>query len=188
MTRTSTSKSDDADGAAGGDGQGDSIGARAAARSALDVMLTDAAIDDGGVRRFVKPTTALKVAAALARRPGRLASRVGELGQEVARAAAGRSAQAPAKGDRRFADPAWSENWLLRRLLQSYLAAVEVVDELIDDAQLDWRSERQARFAAGNILDALAPTNFPWSNPVVLREIMDKGGANLITRRAAVRA
>jgi poly[(R)-3-hydroxyalkanoate] polymerase subunit PhaC len=29
------------------------------------------------------------------------------------------------------------------------------------------------------VLDALAPTNFPWSNPVVLRETVDQGGANL---------
>jgi polyhydroxyalkanoate synthase subunit PhaC len=161
--------------------QPESAGARAAARSALDVMLTDAAIEDAGVRRFIKPTAAVNVAAALARRPNRVAHRLGGLGQELARAAAGRSGQAPPKGDRRFVDPAWSENWLLRRLLQSYLATVEVVDELIDDAELDWRTERQARFAAGNILDGLAPTNFPWSNPAVLREIVDRGGANLIT-------
>jgi class II poly(R)-hydroxyalkanoic acid synthase len=30
-------------------------------------------------------------------------------------------------------------------------------------------------------MDALAPTNFPWSNPVVLREIVNTGGANLTT-------
>jgi polyhydroxyalkanoate synthase subunit PhaC len=161
-------------------GERDSVGARAAARSALDVMLTDAAIDDGGVRRFVKPTAAVKVAAKLARRPDRVASRLGSLGREFARAAAGRSERMPAKGDRRFADPAWSENWLLRRLLQAYLATAATVDELIDDAQLDWRTERQARFAAGNVLDALAPTNFPWSNPAVLRETVDRGGANLL--------
>jgi polyhydroxyalkanoate synthase len=97
------------------------VGARAAARSALDVMLTDAAIDDGGVGRFVKPAAAAKVAVALARRPGRLAGRVRELGGEVGRAGLGRSQLAPAKGDRRFADPAWQGNWLLRRVLQAYL-------------------------------------------------------------------
>jgi polyhydroxyalkanoate synthase len=160
----------------------DSVGPRAAARSALDVMLTDAAIDDGGVRRFIKPTAAAKVAAALLRRPARLANRVGGLGQELGRIAAGRSEQAPAKSDRRFADPAWGENWLLRRLLQSYLATAETLDQLISDAELDWRTERQARFAAGNVLDAIAPTNFPWSNPAVLREIVDKGGAALPER------
>ena len=65
------------------------------------------------------------------------------------------------------------------RLLQAYLAAGGAVDGLIADAELDWRDERQARFAAGNVLDALAPTNFPLTNPAVLREIVDHGGTNL---------
>jgi class II poly(R)-hydroxyalkanoic acid synthase len=144
-------------------------------------MLTDAAVDEGVVSHFIKPTAAVKVAAALTRRPRRMADRVGGLGRDLARAAAGRSDKQPPKGDRRFADAAWQENWLMRRILQGYLAAVEAVDGSIDDAELDWRTERQARFAVGNILDALAPSNFPWSNPVVLREIIDTGGANLLT-------
>src|SRR5262249_19763624 len=158
----------------------DSVGARAAARSALDVMLTDAAIDDAGVRRFIKPTAAVKLAAALARRPERLAGRPAGRGPELIRVAVGPSQPGPSKGDRRFGDPAWSGNWLLRRVLGTYLASADVVDGLIDDARLDWRTERQARFAAGNVLDALAPTNFPWSNPAVLREVVDTGGANLV--------
>jgi polyhydroxyalkanoate synthase len=56
----------------------------------------------------------------------------------------------------------------------------EAVDGLIADAELDWRHERQARFVAGNVLDALAPSNFPWSNPAVVKEIVDQGGANLV--------
>ena len=156
------------------------VGARAAARSALDVMLTDAAVERSGVRRFLRPATAAKVVAALARHPDRVIRRVGGLGGELGRVASGRSQSAPPKGDRRFSDLAWQENWMLRRLMQSYLAAVEAVDGLIEDAELDWRSERQARLAATNLLDALAPTNFPWSNPVVLRETVDRGGANLV--------
>ncbi len=158
----------------------DAVGTQAAARSALDVMLTDAALDEGGVGRFIKPTAAAKVAVALARRPGRLAGRVRDLGGEVRRAGLGRSQLAPAKGDRRFADPAWQGNWLLRRVLQAYLATADTVEQLISDADLDWRTERQARFAATNILDALAPTNFPLTNPAVLHEIVDTGGANLV--------
>jgi polyhydroxyalkanoate synthase len=160
--------------------QRNGIGARAAARSALDVMLTDAATEQSGAGRFLQPTAAGKVIASLARRPNRVGRRVGDLGAEVARVIQGRSEVAPAKGDRRFADRGWQENWLLQRLMQGYLAASETVDGLIDDAELDWRTERQARFAAGNILDALAPTNFPWSNPVVMRETIDRGGANLV--------
>ena len=64
--------------------------------------------------------------------------------------------------------------------MQGYLATCETVDRLISDAELDWRTERQARFAASNVLDALAPTNFPWSNPAVLKESIDDGGANLV--------
>ena len=156
-----------------------SPGARLAARSALDVMLTDAVVEQGGARRFVRPATTVKVAAGLALHPNRVARRATGLGRGLAAAVAGRSETAPAKGDRRFSDRAWQENWLLRRLLQSYLTTAQAVDGLISDAELDWRTERQARFAANNVLDALAPTNFPWSNPAVLRETVDQGGANL---------
>src|SRR6188472_179438 len=157
-----------------------SSGPRLAAQSALDVMLTDAAVEQGSVGRFIQPVASVKVAAKLALHPNRVARRVRGLGRGLAAAAAGRSEVASPKGDRRFTDKAWQQNWLLRRLLQSYLVTAETVDGLISDADLSWRTERQARFAANNLLDALAPTNFPWSNPVVLREIIDQGGANLV--------
>jgi len=105
--------------------------------------------------------------------------RAAGLSAELARTVTGRSELAPAKGDRRFGDPAWERNWALRRVLQGYLAVGEAVDGLISDAGVDWRAERRARLAADNVLDALAPTNFPWSNPVVIKEIVDTGGANL---------
>jgi polyhydroxyalkanoate synthase len=155
-------------------------GARAASRAALDVLLTDAAVSGGGARRFVEPTAAAKALAGLMRRPDRAARRVGALAGELARIAAGRSERAARRGDRRFADRAWQQNWLFRRSLQSYLAVVDTVDGLIDDAELDWQTERRVRFTATNVLDALAPSNFPWSNPAVIKEIVDQGGANLV--------
>ena len=147
-----------------------------AVRSGFDVMLADAAT---GTPRFFAPGPAVKVAAGLARHPRGVVRRAAGLTSELARAATGRSDLAPAAGDRRFADAAWRDNWLLRDLLASYLAVGETVDGLIGDAGVDWRTERQARLAAGNVMDALAPTNFPWSNPAVLREIVNTGGANL---------
>ena len=147
-----------------------------AVRSGLDVMLADAV---AGTPRFFAPGPAVKVAAGLARRPRGVARRAAGLTTELARAATGRSELAPAGGDRRFADRAWQENWFLRDLLQAYLAVGETVDGLIDDAAVDWRTQRQARLAASNVIDAIAPTNFPWSNPAVLREIVNTGGANL---------
>src|SRR5262245_43449156 len=136
-------------------------GGRAASRSALDVMLTDAALESGARRRFVQPGAAAKTVASLARKPDTVARRVGGLGAEIGRVLTGSSEVAPAKGDRRFGDRGWQENFLLHRLMQAYLALGGTVDELISDADLDWRAERQARFTAGNVLDAIAPTNFP---------------------------
>src|SRR6185312_3348426 len=76
--------------------------------------------------------------------------------------------------------PAWARSWLFRRLLQGYLAVGETVDGLITDSGVDWRAERRARLAAENVIDALAPTNFPWSNPEVIKETINTGGENLV--------
>jgi polyhydroxyalkanoate synthase subunit PhaC len=149
-----------------------------ARRTALDVLLTDAAV--GQRSRFVRPLATARVAAGLARHPRKTARRVGGLGADLARVAAGQSDLGPAKGDRRFADPAWEGNWAFRRLMQTYLALGDTVDCLVADSGVDWRAERQARFMAGNVVDALAPTNFPWSNPTVLKTTIDHGGANLV--------
>ena len=143
-------------------------------------MLSDAVLEGDVVGRFLKPKTAGRTIVGLARHPRRAVRDAGRFGVELAHVAAGRSEARPPKGDRRFGERAWQDNWLLRRAMQSYLAACETVDQLISDAGLDWRTERQARFAASNVLDALAPTNFPWSNPAVLKETIDVGGANLV--------
>src|SRR5689334_1803590 len=160
------------------DGPTTTRGVNEAASAALDVLLTDAAHD--GRARFLAPGPAVHVAAGLARRPARTARRVASLGADLTKVAAGRSALRPGRRDRRFADPAWESSWLFRRLLQTHLAVENAVDGAISDAQLDWARERQARFAAGNVLDALAPSNYPWSNPAVIKETVDQGGLNLV--------
>jgi len=161
------------------DGRG-SPGTRAATRAGLDVMLTDAAVGPGAAGQLLKPAAAVRLAGGLVRRPERVARRVGGLGSELVRVAGGSSQIAPRKGDRRFTDPAWQGNWLLHRLMQSYLALGVTLDGLIDDARLDWRSEHQARFMLENLIDAIAPTNFPLTNPEVLKQTVDQGGANLV--------
>jgi polyhydroxyalkanoate synthase len=155
-------------------------GARAGARAALDVMLTDAAMGQGSARRFVEPGSTAALAAGLARHPDRVAARLGRLGGELGRMALGNSTLRPAKGDRRFTDKAWQESWMFRRLMQSYLALAQTADGLVDDAALSWKAERRAAFTVGNLVDAIAPTNFPLSNPAVLKETIDRGGANLV--------
>jgi polyhydroxyalkanoate synthase len=45
-----------------------------------------------------------------------------QLGVELTKIAGGTSTVSPAAADRRFGDPAWSENPMYRRLAQLYLA------------------------------------------------------------------
>ncbi len=151
-----------------------------AAGAALDILLTDAAVGNPPSRVLTEPAGIVRGAVKIAAHPDRVVRRGGGFGRELARAAAGSSDVVPAKGDRRFADSAWQKSWLFRRLAQAYLAAGGAVDGLIDDADLDWRADTTARFVARNVHDLLAPTNFPWSNPAVLKETLDQGGANLV--------
>ena len=74
----------------------------------LDALLADAAL--GIFRRFTPDASAAKCAAALARRPHTTGRRLSSLAAELVRIGAGTSALAPATGDRRFADPAWTGN------------------------------------------------------------------------------
>ncbi|MCW2578884.1 MAG: phaA [Blastococcus sp.] len=146
----------------------------------LDMVLVDAA--QGPLRRLVPPVgTALRFGSALARRPGTVASRAGELARELARIAAGNSELAPGKKDKRFADPAWSGNPFLKRAMQSHLAAARTAWELIEDADLDWQDDERIRFTATNIVDALAPSNIPVVNPLSLKAAIDTGGKSAVT-------
>lgn len=165
----------------GRDGAAPSDGESAPDRrgAALSSILTDAAVGPG--QRWFPGLAGARLAARLAVRPGSILRRGAGAGVELGRIAVGRSEVEPSGRDRRFKDPAWSENPLFRALCQAYLATGEALDGLIADAELDWRSERRVRFAVENLLDAVAPTNAPISNPAVLKAVIDSGGRNVAT-------
>jgi polyhydroxyalkanoate synthase len=159
---------------------------RGAGGAALDVLLTDAAMGNPAQRMARQPGSLVKTVARVGLRPDRVARRAAGFTKDVAEIVRGSSEIAPPRGDKRFADAAWQKNWLFRRVAQTYIAAGTHADGLVDDARLDWRADTMARFLVGNVHDLLAPTNFPWSNPAVLKETLDQGGANLVkgVRRA----
>ena len=154
-------------------------GRTAAESSPLDVMLTDAAL--GPVRRMLPGRAGLKLLGRLASRPVDTTRHglrtVGQLGKVVV----GRSEVEPSPRDKRFADPAWSGNPLLHRLCQAYLVSGASLERLVDEADLDWRSEQQMRFAVQMLVDALAPSNHPFLNPAALKAALDTGGRNYVT-------
>ena len=96
----------------------------------------------------------------------------------LAGAAAGGPVAAEPK-DRRFEDPAWSENGLYFGLLQSYLLADRLVMELVEGADLREPAASKARFAARLLVDAMAPTNQLLGNPQALRRAFETGGLSL---------
>jgi polyhydroxyalkanoate synthase subunit PhaC len=144
----------------------------------LDVLLVDAAL--GPMRRLAPNSSTAKFAVQLARRPRTTARRLGSLAAELGRIGIGTSTVAPSKRDRRFADPAWTENPLLRRVAQSYLAAGRTADQLVGDAELDWRDDERMRFFTENLVEALAPSNLPLVNPASAKAAVDSGGLNLV--------
>jgi polyhydroxyalkanoate synthase len=146
--------------------------------AALDALLSDAVMGTG--RRWWPGTSALKAGVKLGTRPDKVARRGAALAAELARIVAGRSEVEPSKGDRRFKDPAWLGNPAFKRLGQSYLATAQAIDKVLSDADLDWVDERRVRFAAENVVDALAPSNFPVTNPAVIKAAIDSGGLNFV--------
>jgi len=93
---------------------------------------------------------------------------------------AGTSDTVPSSRDRRFADTAWTENPVLRRVLQYYLATGEAALQLVNDAELDDRTDKRLRLLVGNLVDALSPSNNVLLNPQAAKAIIDTGGANLV--------
>jgi poly[(R)-3-hydroxyalkanoate] polymerase subunit PhaC len=147
--------------------------AQAVAEAAAGALNAGLATGRVGSRR-----AAAALASALAHSPG-MAARAGALARELAGAAAGRTVAAPAKGDTRFAHPAWQLNPLYRRLGRAYLAAGRAINDAVDGADVDWRTKHQARFAAGILTTALAPTNTLPGNPAALQRALDTGGMSL---------
>ena len=84
-----------------------------------------------------------------------------------------------AKGDKRFKDDAWSEQPYYELLKQSYLLGSRQLHEFVDRAQVDDRTKLQLRFYARQFIDAMSPTNFPATNPEVIRKAIETRSASL---------
>ena len=144
----------------------------------LDALLVDAAL--GPMRRLAPNSSTARFAVRLARRPRTTGRRLSSLTAELARVVAGTSTLVPSKRDRRFADPAWTENPLLRRAVQGYLAAGRTAEQLVGDAALDWRDDQRVRFLTENLVEALSPSNVPLVNPASAKAAIDTAGVNLV--------
>jgi polyhydroxyalkanoate synthase len=148
------------------------------AAAPLDFLLADAATSM--LRRMNPGGSGLRLAAALAARPRLVAGRGGRLAGELVRIAAGRSELAPSRRDRRFTDPAWAGNPLLRRTMQAYLAAAQSAEGIVAEAGLEGADAERVDFVLTNLIDALAPANNPLLNPAAIKAAVDTGGGSTL--------
>jgi len=87
----------------------------------------------------------------------------------------------PDPRDKRFADPEWSTNQFFDFLKQVYLLSTDWANKLVTDAQgLDARERHKAEFYIRQIANAVAPSNFVFTNPELLRETLSSNAENLV--------
>jgi polyhydroxyalkanoate synthase len=114
--------------------------------------------------------------------PRALAAESMRVAAGLARVALGGSGVAPDARDRRFDDPAWSENPLYRRWAQAYLVWSEAIQRLASTPRLqaDWRRQWRAQSAATKLVDAAAPSNLLVGNPAALKRGFDTAGLSVL--------
>jgi len=91
----------------------------------------------------------------------------------------------PEPGDNRFNDPEWSRNPYFDFWKQLYLITTRWLEEVLDHTEgLDERTRQRAEFYLKQLAGALSPSNFPMTNPEVLRETFASNGKNLVNGMA----
>jgi polyhydroxyalkanoate synthase len=101
------------------------------------------------------------------------------LGAQLVHGGPGEGVMTPGPRDQRFEDVAWASNPMFFGLLQLYLLNVRLFEELVEVSDGNQPRSEKARFAAGLIADAAAPTNFLFSNPSALVRAFETGGRSV---------
>ncbi|MES2729696.1 MAG: class I poly(R)-hydroxyalkanoic acid synthase [Pseudomonadota bacterium] len=87
----------------------------------------------------------------------------------------------PDKSDRRFRDPAWTDNAAFDTLKQLYLLTGRTLHAMVSETQnINGDDRQRLDFALKQWIDALSPSNFALTNPEVLRLTLETGGQNLL--------
>jgi polyhydroxyalkanoate synthase subunit PhaC len=82
--------------------------------------------------------------------------------------------------ERRFQDEAWQHSPYYELVKKSYLATSKQLAEFVDEAQVDEKSKLQLRFYARQFIDAMSPSNFPATNPEVIRTAIQTRSGSLV--------
>jgi polyhydroxyalkanoate synthase len=87
----------------------------------------------------------------------------------------------PAKGDKRFADPAWKDEVVFDYLKQSYLLTARWLQGTVKEVEgIDEKTAQKVDFYTRQFIDAMSPSNFALTNPQVVRATVESKGENLL--------
>ncbi len=132
-----------------------------------------------GLRRKDLLTTARMVLTQAIRQPFHSARHVARFGLELKNVLLGKSTLKPDGDDRRFVDPAWSQNPLYRRYLQTYLAWRKELHDWIADSNLSDQDISRAHFVINLMTEAMSPTNGA-ANPAAVKRFFETGGKSIL--------
>jgi polyhydroxyalkanoate synthase subunit PhaC len=132
-----------------------------------------------GLRRKDLLTTARMVLTQAIRQPIHSAKHVAHFGLELKNVLLGRSTLTPDSDDRRFVDPAWSQNPLYRRYLQTYLAWRKELHDWIEDSSLSDQDTSRGHFVINLLTEAMSPTNGA-ANPAAVKRFFETGGKSIL--------
>ena len=87
----------------------------------------------------------------------------------------------PAKGDKRFNDPAWKDEVVFDYLKQSYLLTARWLQGTVKDVDgVDRKTAQKVDFYTRQFIDAMSPSNFAMTNPQVVKATLESKGENLL--------
>ncbi len=87
----------------------------------------------------------------------------------------------PEAGDNRFKDPEWSSNPYFDFWKQAYLVTTHWAESVLENTSgLDERTKQKADFYLRQLSSAMSPSNFPITNPEVVRETFQTNAKNLV--------
>ncbi|SDP73647.1 class II poly(R)-hydroxyalkanoic acid synthase [Ectopseudomonas guguanensis] len=132
-----------------------------------------------GIRGKDLLTSARMVLAQALKQPFHSAKHVAHFGLELKNVMLGQSQLKPEDGDRRFADPAWSQNPLYRRYLQTYLAWRKELHDWIEHSSLSEQDASRGHFVINLMTEAMAPSN-SMANPAAVKRFFETGGKSLL--------
>ncbi|WP_277373629.1 class II poly(R)-hydroxyalkanoic acid synthase [Pseudomonas sp. AA-38] len=132
-----------------------------------------------GIRGKDLLTSARMVLAQALKQPFHSVKHVAHFGLELKNVLLGQSELTPEEGDRRFSDPAWSQNPLYRRYLQTYLAWRKELHDWIEHSSLSEQDASRGHFVINLMTEAMAPSN-SMANPAAVKRFFETGGKSLL--------